>query len=906
MNRINTFIILAVSVFLTLFVMYLFVNERVQREPDAVMAPLKIEAYRVDRFPLPDADIYLNQRFIGKTDGKGFFLKDVNLLVGESYTLRIEKDRDGYVYGPWETNFRVAAEKKRRREKKEEEAEEFPSLEGEFDVLAEIQRAELGRVSLFEKYHFLAIVDGYMYYTVRVMGNNEVPVFGASITVNGKLEGSTDEDGYFVVKYSGEDVRAEGIQVFKDGEHIWQKSVDVRPSDVMLVELNKMLLVDLYAYTESYDVIEGIGGTVVYMNDQLVGTTGRSGYFGYRYENQEGVDGYLEVRLEFPGGYSPERQVKSFLISTDLPRLTHTVFSYPTRAVPPRVSVLPLRLRDRGDVLLSRRAYDLKRSIEDYLSLESTFTVVSDRQITELFDQFEVDIGQSGANWSGIPFLKNRVDSIIYGELGTERNYFTIKLTGIDYTGNTIGQVDSLVGLRDLNRVPESFVDQFRRNFPFEGTIAAVDRHITINLGDRHGIEPDDKFHSFFNYYDEIKRDYSRKRVAKLRVTEVDRNQAVGELESISEGYLLEPGGKVKRFSEPVQALRRYPITVTVTSGRNGLPGANVYLDDQWAGQTGDEGTLQIVMAESTTADILVYREGYIPEKIEIRVQDGENNFRVNLKQGRTQFTIDSEPRGALLFINGEFKGNTPLVKKSLDLPYGFHRIELKLDGYKDYNQYVKFSQRRISLTGKDRVVLFKDLYRKAEEAYEKEKYDRTLRILESVPETHPDFARSMEFCGYIYMRHFRDYETSITCYSRAIDHRETEYGSSGSVITYYNYGQACYSRAEELYYDNSVQSQVYFRRAIEAFDVVRKGKAKVQSTGRRNMYQEVLFYAAVSYQKLYYLTGLSEYLSKAHYAWIDYFDFFDNNLLEDSFFENQYRIAESYREEVKRLRGEN
>jgi hypothetical protein len=75
-------------------------------------------------------------------------------------------------------------------------------------------------------------------------------------------------------------------------------------------------------------------------------------------------------------------------------------------------------------------------------------------------------------------------------------------------------------------------------------------------------------------------------------------------------------------------------------------------------------------MTESSTADVLVYREGYIPEKITVRVQEGENKFRVSLKQGRTQFSIDSEPRGALLFINGEFKGNTPVIRKPLDLPY--------------------------------------------------------------------------------------------------------------------------------------------------------------------------------------------------------------------------------------------
>jgi tetratricopeptide (TPR) repeat protein len=941
MNRINTFVILTISVFLSLFVVYLYVRDQVTREPDEIAAPMTVEAYRVDRYPLPGADIYLNQRFIGRTDGKGFFMTDINLIVGASYTLRIEKERDGYNYGPWETNFKVEAERKKRREKKqEEEAVQFPSLEGDLDVFTEIQRAELGRVSPFETYHFLAILDGSMYYTVHVTGKQDTPMADASVTVNGKLEGRTDENGVFVVGYEGEDVRGENIQVYKEGEHIWQKTIEISPSFNLHVNLNKMLLIDLYAYTESYDVMQGIGGAEVYVNQQLVGRTGQSGYFGYRYEDEQGVDGYLELHILYPPGYSPEEQLLSFFISRDLPRLTHTDFAYPTEVLAPRISVMPPRIADSSNVLLSRRAYDLKRGIEDYLSLGNIFSVVSDTYTAELFKQFKLEISKGGTRWSEIPFLKNTVEGIIFGELEQVGRAFSVRLYGINYEGDVICQLEGRFSLRDLDSLPEIFVEQFKGNFPYEGTISSVQEGIAINLGRRQGIEKDDKFYSFLKYYDDIKRDYSKKRVARFHITEVEERYALGELESISEGYLLEPGSVVKRFSEPVQALRQIPISIIVTSGRSGVQGANIYLDDQWTGQTDEEGRIEIVMTESSSADLLVYKEGYIPEKIGVRVKEGENNIRMQLRQGKTQFTIDSEPRGALLFIDGTFKGNTPFVREPIELPYGFHRIELRLDGYKDYNQYVKFSERRVSFTGSDRIILFEDYYRQAEEAYEDGRYEQALKILQSVPEAHPDFMRSLEFCGYIYLSHFNDYETAIACYSKVLDLQSPVGGprdsasrdtasqgtasqdsasrdivprdivprvgvSRVSVISYYNYGQACYNLAEELYYDNSMESQFRFRQAIDAFKVVKAQKGRVQSSGRKSIYQDVLFYLAVSYQKLYYLSSLGEYLEQAYYAWVDYFDYFNNNLLEDSYFANQYRIAESYREEVKRLRSE-
>jgi tetratricopeptide (TPR) repeat protein len=705
------------------------------------------------------------------------------------------------------------------------------------------------------------------------------------------------------VKYDGEDSRLDTMQVFKEGEHIWQKSVEVSPSYHLDVDLSKMLLIDIYAYTENYNVVSGIYGANVYINERWMGKTGRSGLFGHRYENESGVDGELILRIEYPEGFYPEEEERSFFIQDDLQRLTYSGFSYNRQAPAPRVTVIPPQIGDGRNALLSRRAYDLKRGLEDYLTLGGIFSTVSDKNIANLFEQFDLNISKSGMDWSEIPFLKNEVEGIIFGNLSSLGNDFLVELYGIDYTGKIIGQMERRVSLRGFQSIPELFVEQFRSNFPYEGTISAIDKKIHVNLGTHHGVEVDDKFYSFLIYYDTIKQDYSKKRVAKLRITDVMGSASLGELESISEGYLLEPGGKVKRFSEPAQALKELPITIQVMSGRDRVSGANIYLDDQWTGQTDDEGILQLLLTESATADVLVYKEGYIPAKIDIKVQEDESSYRVNLKQGQTQFTIDSEPRGALLFVNGEFMGNTPVVQNPIELPYGFHRIELKLDGYKDYNQYLKFSERRVSLTDDEVVVLHEDFLGQAEDAYEDEKIDEALKILMEVPESHPDYKKSMEFCGYIYLRHYREYEASITCYSRAIDLKKVS--TEASVISYYNYGQACYNRAEELYYESSLRSQSYYQLALEIFNVVKERRSRLLSSGRKHIYQDVLFYVAVSHQKLYYLTNLREFLSKAHYSWIDYFDFFDNNLFRDSYYENQYRIAESYREEIKRLQNE-
>ena len=157
MGRKNFIIITFVTICLAAPLVILYLRSERDKEPEVISAPFKIEVYRVDRYPLPNADIYLNQKFIGRTDEKGFFSKDIDLFVGESYTLRVERETGGYLYGPWETNFKVQAEPKKRREKKIEQSEGISSLEGESDILTEIERAQLGKASIYEKYHFLAI-----------------------------------------------------------------------------------------------------------------------------------------------------------------------------------------------------------------------------------------------------------------------------------------------------------------------------------------------------------------------------------------------------------------------------------------------------------------------------------------------------------------------------------------------------------------------------------------------------------------------------------------------------------------------------------------------------------------------------------------------------------------------------
>lgn len=905
MNRINRFILIFLSLVLSSVVLYLYIRENTSKEPREIVAPFRIEAYRLDRYHLPEADVYLNQRFVGRTDENGLFRKDIRLIVGESYTLRIERDSDGYVYGPWETRFRVEEEERRKKQARESEIGEKPSpLEGDFDILTELERAQLGKASGYEKYNFLAILDGYMFYTVEVTGRDGSPSRGAAVIVNGKEAGETDGKGKVEVRYSGEEQREENIKIIKEGEHIWMSDMPVYPNTNIAAELSKILLVDLDAFTEYYDSIVGVQNASVYLGDQYMGSTDLSGRCSFKYESEEGVDGYIELSIDYPEGFIPDRIRRVYLVTEALPKLSVVDFAYSKRPVPPKIVVLPLDVENKKDPQLIKIAGSMQTGLEDYLEIGGVFTSVPYRNIAELFRQFNVDF-KSTAGWKDFPLLKDEVDAVVYGRIGGEKNLHEISLLVKDYTGETLLEVNRRVTLRELQTLVEDFSKELKKVFPFEGNVTAINKLIYINLGRRFGLKKDQKLYCFYNYFDERKKDFVKKSVARLRVVDPGESVSASELVSITEGYLLESGIKVKRYREPDTEEGPVPVQLFVTAKKKYIADANVYVDEYWSGQTNREGRLELSLLKNATVFISVYKEGYIPEERSLEVTDETVSLRTELKQGTTGLFLETVPSEALVYIDGEYRGTSPVLKKPLEVPYGFHLLEIEYGGYKRYREYINFNEKKIALTGDSKIVLFRDLMNEAERLYRDHRIEDTIELLRSITEEHPDYKKGLEFLGYILLHDVGDYDGAIDSYSIVLGTQEEDRVEPENILTYYNLAQAYYNKAEKQFYTDSDLAQAGYLNAVRYLTIVRQYRSRIPSQQRKNVYQNALFYLAVSFQKIYYLSGKQEYLSEAYYGWMSYFDFFDERLLGEPHFKRQYSVAETYSEEVQRVKSE-
>ena len=910
MNRINTYFVVLLSLAVCFLAAFLYFREHRKKEPKHIDVPVRIEVYRTDRHPLPGADIYLNQKFIGKTDEKGFFSRAMNLLTGESYTLHVERESDGFVYGPWETHFRVDEEKKEQK-KRGPEPVPVPSLEGESDITSELDRAQSGKASVYDKYHFLALLEGYMYYTIRVSGGVDEPVPGATLIINGKAEGRTDLGGMFTVRYSGDAVRRERIQVIKTGKHIWNSEEQVEPDAVVDVALNKMLLVDFYALTEHYGVLRGVENALVFIDNRYIGKTNREGAFSFPYRNELGVDGNFSMMVQFPQLYMPEVLNRAYLIMEGLPRLTVTDFAYPKQAVQPKIAVLPLNLKKspsqkvQHNLFLEKQASALKSRLEDYLAADGAYALASSEAIRNLFRQFNIDVTKSEVQWREIPLIKKEVDAVVYGDISGSGGELDVHILGVDYTGEVFFEVDRRASPRELLSLSEDIFDGIRYNFAIEGNVLSITKKLYLNLGRAQGVVEGNRFNGFTDFYDESRKSYSKKRAVRLKILEAGESRSVAEVETITEGYLLEAGVKVKRFKETGPGGRTLSVPLNVVSNGRPVQDANVYAEDQWAGQTDGEGSLVLNVPLGASVELLAYKEGYLPGKVTSKIADDTGSLSIELKQGETLLTIDSDPQGAVMFIDGAFKGTTPIVQEAVTVSYGFHRLELELDGHLKFSEYRNFSEPKVSFVKKERVVLFPDYFKIAEQRYANHNIYGALSVLQGIPENHPDYARALEMAGYISLRNLEDYRGAIQYYTGAIEQYKTQQKASENLLTYYNAGQAHLSEAERLFDDDGDTALFHYAKAVNYFAYIRDRKNRLPSQDRSFVYQNALYSLAVCYQKLYYLTENEEYVTRARYAWTDYFDFFDRTLLESEFFKKQHAAAQSYKEEAERLNGE-
>jgi PEGA domain. len=113
--------------------------------------------------------------------------------------------------------------------------------------------------------------------------------------------------------------------------------------------------------------------------------------------------------------------------------------------------------------------------------------------------------------------------------------------------------------------------------------------------------------------------------------------------------------------------------------------GASIYLDGSFKGYT--PLTLYNLPANKTYQLKVTY-PGYQEKVVDVNVLPNQTNYVFySLVPLYGSLNINSYPQGADLYLNGVYKGKTPIVINNVSP--GRYQVQLRLSGYKDYVSFV-------------------------------------------------------------------------------------------------------------------------------------------------------------------------------------------------------------------------
>jgi hypothetical protein len=140
-------------------------------------------------------------------------------------------------------------------------------------------------------------------------------------------------------------------------------------------------------------------------------------------------------------------------------------------------------------------------------------------------------------------------------------------------------------------------------------------------------------------------------------------------------------------YLNPTLVKEQTPVYGTASISSN-PPGAAVYANGVYVGQTRAGAPLVFSQVTPGTYSVLLSKEGYQDYTGNVQIQAGQNyDFTVTLTPVSNPTTgsisVTSSPTGAEVYLNNVFKGLSPLTLDKLSP--GSYIVTLKLNGYQDW-----------------------------------------------------------------------------------------------------------------------------------------------------------------------------------------------------------------------------
>jgi tetratricopeptide (TPR) repeat protein len=819
----------------------------------------------LDGKPAAGAKVAASGVDLGKTDEKGRLLAFLQMKPGDEVPVVVTAEAPGFVVAPWKGSFVVKPPK----------------------------------TGVTDRYTLAAVLSSASYVTLIVTDKGK-PVEGSVVSVRGKKAGKTDAKGEFVYEYRQVPKGGLAFSVAKPGYAPWSRT-EKKPSPGARIEarLVKRILVVLSCLTEEDGRVRGVAGVAVAVDGKPVGNTDEKGTLTYAYDGKPGKE--ARISLSAPA-YLPAGWETTVSLKGDV-RLQR--YFYPAEPRSMRTGILGFAGNTPG-VDLAEISGRVRDAFAAGLFKASAFREVPAGTLQSAMKSAKISAEKmTSKGWEKTP-LKGIVDLVVQGSVSKEDKGYLVEAKFHDVSGKP---VLSLIGRFPEGGDPAGAAREIAANamerFPFEGKVTAVEEdRIRINLGRAgYGISKGSEFDISAPVADKTGRITGYRPIGIVKVQKADNSFAWTAVEDLKPGEKISAGDRAVRY-HPVDGIGN----TFVLAAKGGIPpnvsplsGANIYLNGEWMGSTGQDGRAAVPFRPGKTYSLLVYKHGYRFEGEKVRIDAPGDTREYVLSLNRSLFKVESVPAGAEVFVDGEPIGKTPLTDGRL-VPFGFHTVRVYAgEEYRAQETVMEFSRDVEDRTGNRRIVLYKDFLNIGERAFKAGKVDAAIAAYGETTKEHPDFPEARGRLARIYLDEKKDYESAIREFETVLSlPASRELIRKQYAVMFANLGNAYYKKGSGLANRDRERAADAFAKAIRNLQIARQNMRFFPSSRYDEAVHDTFYYTALSHHKLYLMTKKGTFLTSADNAWREYFDFFPAKLAGSGEFEKSREAARKYWDQIK------
>lgn len=880
-------------VVILLFVLVLFAcNTQKQEELELSLS------VNLDGKPATGVQVSIDGAAAGETDSQGQFISRLQRLPGQQVLVAIKSEKPGYRIDAWQQTFVT----------------------------------KLSQSGVVERYPFDIHLKSEKYFTLAVNAGGK-PVEGVAIRIQDKSSGKTDANGEFTHSYQSMPPKGFSLTVQKKGYQTLKRRVKIMPGELIEVPLQKRTqaapskvsstgaeattssksrssaargkpIVTIAARYNAYGVSKPLPGVAVQINGKRMGKTDAKGNFAYRHSNSGksaritlSAPGHIPATWETKVTLKGKRSVQRHFYPATPPAITVGMYGY---------------INNSPESDLATALEQAESSLSANLFLYRSFKEVPKPQLHDMLLMHSLDMQTiTTKGWEHTPMVKS-VDMILSGSITKNADGFTIETTLTTADGKILlSQLNTARKERDIQRTSKIIAAGIVDQFPFEGTVAAVEPDgYQVNLGQRnYKIRRGNVFRYMAAQMNRNGLITGYREAGLLRVVKTEDAASWVEVARLKETQEIKVGDKVIRrvYLEEEREAAKSSFVLVASGGSQTsatpLWGVNVYLNNTWVGTTGANGKVEVPVHLHEAYDMLLSRHGYQPLRNTVSVSQNKSVQPYTLAMANARFKIESEPSGADVFVDGVQIGKTPMLDGTL-VNFGFRKVRLTVgDDYRDWERVVEFNKPEVAYSGATKVRFLKDHYKIGQLAEQNGQTDQAIQSYGAIERQNPDYSDARHRLAQLYMDQKGDYANAINEFEKVLalpENQQIIYKQFA--ITYTNLGHAYYEQGTQLVWKDKAAAAQNFAKAVEKLKIAKQNTRFFPNNEFNQAVHDTYYYLAIANHKLYLVTKKSALLAHANQAWREYFDFFPKQLEGQDSFEKLRKAARQYWSQIKDL----